>query len=228
MPSVRLRAKTAFLLGLLLLLILGAQSFGLRGQLSNVRGWIQDTGFWAPFLFTGIYIVAVVAALPGSALTIAAGALFGTFWGLVLVSLGSTAGAGLAFLLARYFMREKVSRWLAGNLVFRRLDQLTESRGGVIVALTRLIPLFPFNLLNYGFGLTRVRFWTYLFWSWLCMLPATVLFVAGGDVVSRGISQNSVPASLLLVLICSAVLLAGLTQFARRKLRLRSAKADSA
>ena len=116
-------------------------------------------------------------------MTAAAGALFGSFWGVVYVNIAATIGAALAFLVARYWARRAVVNWLQGNARFQKLDALTSKHGAVIVAVTRLVPLFPFNLLNYGFGLTRVGFWTYLFWSWLCMLPGTVLYVVGTDAV---------------------------------------------
>jgi len=96
---------------------------------------------------------------------------------------------------------------------------MTEERGAMIVALTRLIPLFPFNLLNYGFGLTRVRFGTYVFWSWLCMLPGIVVFVAGTDAVVQFVMGGQVPVILLAVLGVGVVALAMLVRFARGKLK---------
>ena len=77
---------------------------------------------------------------------------------------------------------------------------MTREHGAIIVAITRLVPVFPFNLLNYGFGLTGVPFWTYVFWSWLCMLPWTILFVVGADTVTQALSQGRIPWLLILVL----------------------------
>ena len=195
----RVVAFVAVVVGLVVLArILGAESY-----LVAVRDWIDGLGKLGPVAFVGIYIVAVVAAVPGSALTIAAGVLFGSVVGTILVSVGSTVGASLSFLIARYLARGATANWLSGSERFRRLDRMTERHGAVIVALTRLVPLFPFNLLNYGFGLTRVRFGTYVFWSWLCMLPATVIYVVGGDALIRGIAEGRVPwlpiGTLLLV-----------------------------
>ncbi len=70
---------------------------------------------------------------------------------------------------------------------------MTEKHGAIIVAVTRLVPLFPFNLLNYGFGLTRVPFWTYLFWSWLCMLPGTIAYLVGTDAVILAVTTGELP-----------------------------------
>ena len=129
------------------------------------------------------------AALPGSALTVAEGALFGSLLGVLLVSFASTVGAGLSFLIAR----DSVARWLEHNEKFRRPDNLTEKHGAMIVALTRLVPIFPFNMLNHGFGLTRVPFWSYLFWSWLCRLPGMVVYVPGADAVFKAVSRARCP-----------------------------------
>jgi uncharacterized membrane protein YdjX (TVP38/TMEM64 family) len=149
---------------------------------------------------------------------VVAGALFGSYIGFITVSLGATLGASLAFLVARYFARDSVESWLSEKETFRKLDAMTEEHGAIIVALTRLVPIFPFNLLNYGFGLTRVRFSTYVLWSWLCMLPGTVLYVVGADAVTQAISQGKVPWSLVgLVVVTMAVLLV-LAKYARRKL----------
>jgi uncharacterized membrane protein YdjX (TVP38/TMEM64 family) len=133
-----------------------------------------------------------MTALPGSALTVAAGALFGSVLGIAVVSIGPTIGSSLSFLIARYFARDPVAHRLSKNDRFRKLDQLTQKHGAVIVALTRLVPFLPFNLLNHGFGLARVPFSTYVFWSWLCMLPGTALYVIGADAFTSGISQGKI------------------------------------
>ncbi len=88
-----------------------------------------------------------------------------------------------------------------------------------MVAITRLVPLFPFNLLNYGFGLTLVPFWTYVFWSWICMLPGTVLYVVGADAVTSAISEGKIPWTLIGILIITAGLITVLVRQARKKLK---------
>lgn len=196
-----------------------AKVFGFADRLGMLRDWIESLGAWGGVVFVFLYVVAVVAALPGSALTVAAGALFGSLLGVILVSIAATLGAALAFLIARYFARDAIARWLSTKEKFRRLDQLTEDQGAIIVALTRLVPIFPFNLLNYGFGLTRIPFWTYVFWSWLCMIPGTVLYVVGADAVTSGIAQGGVPWMLIGVLIGAGIILTFLVRSARRRLQ---------
>ena len=210
------------LIGAILAILVLPKVFGLGDKL--LRDWIGARGAWGALVFVLLYAVATVAAVPGTALTVAAGAIFGSVTGVVLVSLASTLGAALAFLVARYFAREAIVRSLSGNEKFRRLDRLTEEHGEIIVALTRLVPIFPFNLLNYGFGLTRVTFRTYVFWSWLCMLPGTVLYVVGADAIAKGIGQESVPWELMGAFIGSGIVLAVLIRHARRKLSEKETK----
>lgn len=198
--------------------LVGARVLGLGERLQDLRQWIDSLGAWGPLVFVFLYAVAVVSALPGSALTVASGALFGSVLGVVVVSAGSTLGASLCFLIARYAARDAVSGWLHKSDKFRRLDQMTRERGAMIVALTRLVPLFPFNLLNYGFGVTAVPFRTYVFWSWLCMLPGTVVYVIGGDAFAQGLGKVGVPWGLVLAIGLAGVLLVVLVRLARRKL----------
>jgi uncharacterized membrane protein YdjX (TVP38/TMEM64 family) len=174
-----------------------AKVFNLGEQLGLVRDWIESLGVFGPAAFCALYIVAVLAMIPGFAITVVAGALFGAFWGSVYVSFSSTIGAALCFLIARYLARGSVSTWLSGSPKFRQLDDMTEQHGAAIVAITRLVPLFPFNLLNYGFGLTKVRFSTYVLWSWMCMLPGTVIYVVGTDAFITTLREGRIPWALL-------------------------------
>jgi uncharacterized membrane protein YdjX (TVP38/TMEM64 family) len=152
------------------------------------------------------------------AITIAAGAIFGSVVGVIVVSIGSTIGASLAFLIARYFARNATEKWLSSRQTFKKIDNLTQKHGAIIVAIVRLVPLFPFNLVNYGFGLTNVRFWTYVVWSWLCMLPATILYVVGTDAVIQAIVGKKVPWTLVGIAIGTGILLVVLVRVARKRL----------
>jgi uncharacterized membrane protein YdjX (TVP38/TMEM64 family) len=192
--------------------------FGIGDKLLALRDWIQALGALGPVVFILIYTGAVVAALPGSAITIVAGAIFGSVLGIIVVSIASTLGASLAFLIGRYFARDATAKWLSKREKFKKLDDLTERHGAIIVALVRIVPIFPFNFVNYGFGLTKVRFWTYVFWSWVCMLPGTALYVVGTDAISQAIIQKRVPWPLIGVLIGVVILLVVLVKFARKRL----------
>ncbi len=208
----------ALVVGIVILMVL-AKVFNLGDRLGELRGWIQSLGALGPVVYMAIYAVGVVLAIPGTVITVMAGVLFGSVLGIVVVSVGSTAGASLAFLVSRHIARESVAQRFASNEKFVHLDQLTKKHGAIIVAITRLIPIFPFNLLNYGFGLTQVPFRTYVFWSWICMLPGTVLFVVGADALSSGISQGRIPWALVVVLAVTLALILFLVSKARKKLK---------
>jgi pyruvate/2-oxoglutarate dehydrogenase complex dihydrolipoamide dehydrogenase (E3) component/uncharacterized membrane protein YdjX (TVP38/TMEM64 family) len=213
--------RPVILLGIIIAILVLARFLGLGEKLGALRAWLHSLGPWGPLIFVLIYIVGTVAALPGAAITIAAGALFSTVLGVILVNIGATIGASLAFLIARYFARDAVVNWLSKSPKFQRLDHLTEKHGAIIVALTRLVPVFPFNLLNYGFGLTKVPFWTYVFWSWLCILPGTILYVVGADAVTKALTHGGVPWVLIAVFLGALLLLAILVRSARRQLSFR-------
>ncbi|MEO8198575.1 MAG: TVP38/TMEM64 family protein, partial [Thermoanaerobaculia bacterium] len=206
--------------------LVAARVFGLGERLGELRVWIESLGAWGPIAYALIYGVATALAVPASVLTVAAGAIFGSVVGVAVVSVGATLGATLAFLLARSFARGAVERWLADNERFAKLDAMVEKHGAIVVAITRLVPIFPFNLLNYGFGLTKVGLGTYVFWSWLCMLPGTVLYVVGADAVTRGLAEGRVPWALVGVVVVALAILALVVRRARRVLAQREAAAE--
>jgi uncharacterized membrane protein YdjX (TVP38/TMEM64 family) len=218
LPGGRPWLRPLLLVAVLLAMLAAGRFLGLGERLGDLRAFILDLGPWGPVVFIVVYAVAVVAAVPGSVLTIAAGAMFGSVLGVAVVSVASTLGAAMAFAVARWFARDAVARWLADNEKFARLDGMTERYGAVMVAITRLVPLFPYTLLNYGFGLTRVRFRTYVMWSWLCMLPGTVLYVVGADAVTRGLAEGRVPWALVGVVAATAVALTLVVRRVRRTL----------
>ena len=134
----------------------GAHRIGAGPWLTNALDWIRGLGPLAPIAFIAIYIVACVAFLPGSILTIGAGVIFGVVRGSIYVSIAATLGATAAFLVGRYLARDWVSAKLEGNPKFKAIDDAVGKEGWKIVLLTRLSPVFPFNLLNYAYGLTSV------------------------------------------------------------------------
>ncbi|MCB4791563.1 MAG: TVP38/TMEM64 family protein [Elusimicrobia bacterium] len=192
---------------------------GLGSSLGLARDWIKSLGYMGPVAFIFIYAFAVTALFPGSALTVAAGALFGSFWGIVIVSVASTLGSGLSFLIARYFARDFVEHWVQKQKKFKKLDELVKTHGEIIVAVTRLVPLFPYTLLNYGFGLTKISFKTYISWSWLCMLPGTVLYVVGSDAVVETIINKKVEPGRIIALVVVLVFIGAAAKYAKQILK---------
>ena len=210
--------KLILFAAIVLSMILLARLFGLGERLQELREWIATMGNLGMVAYVGLYIVAVVAAVPGLPISIAGAAIFGALKGVILVSIGSTLGASLAFLIARYLARDAIYRRLSGNEKFQRLDRLTEKHGAMIVAITRLVPLFPFNLLNYGFGLTRVPFPTYAFWSWLCMLPGTIVYLVGTDAIITAVATGEVPWIIVGVFVAALIIVIGAVRFASGRL----------
>ena len=176
--------KPLILICVLAVLLAAVYFLPLNAWISAAFAWI-DANRWISWLvFIGMYIGATVLMIPGSLLTLAAGFLFGLGYGFVMVSFASVTGASLAFLIGRFFARDWVAERLQGMPRFAALDAAVGERGGLIVFLTRLSPVFPFNLLNYAFGLTAVHFWTYVGLSWIGMMPATLLYVYLGSIAS--------------------------------------------
>ena len=210
--------RPILLISLVLGMLILAPKLGVGEQLKKITAWIESLGPWGPLAFIGVYIVATVAALPGFILTVAAGALFGSVMGVACVSVASVTGAALAFLIARYFARDSVTAWVQKNEKFKRLDASVTKQGDVMVALVRLVPIFPFNLVNYGFGLTQVPFWTFVFWSWLCMLPGTALYVIGTDAVATALREGKIPWALLLMTLLVLAAVVWLVRQAKRRL----------
>jgi len=151
--------------------------------------WLEQAGWWAPVVFILIYAVATVLFLPGSVLTLSGGIIFGPVLGTVCNITGATIGAGLSFLVARYLTSDWVSQRSGGRL--KQLINGVEAEGWRFVAFVRLVPLFPFNLLNYALGLTKIRFIEYLLATGIFMLPGAIAYtyigyagreaLAGGD-----------------------------------------------
>jgi uncharacterized membrane protein YdjX (TVP38/TMEM64 family) len=169
-----------------LVALIGAiQYFRVQDLLQQALDWVQGLGMWAPLLFVGLYALACVLLVPGSVLTLGAGAVFGLGRGAVYASMGATLGATAAFLVGRYWARDWVTRKIEGNPTFTAIDKAVAQEGWKIVGLTRLSPVFPFVLLNYAFGLTRVSLRDYVLASWIGMMPGTLLYVYVGSVAQE-------------------------------------------
>ena len=162
--------------------LLAARYFDAPALLRTALEAIARLGAWGPVLFVVLYVAATVLFLPGSILTLGAGVVFGVTRGAVIVSISATLGATAAFLVGRYVARDWVAGKIEGNQKFRAIDEAVAREGWKIVGLTRLSPVFPFNLLNYAFGLTRVSLSHYVVASWIGMMPGTVMYVYLGSV----------------------------------------------
>jgi uncharacterized membrane protein YdjX (TVP38/TMEM64 family) len=187
-----------------LIVIVGALFLAMRflpvqQWLRNFNDWVGQMGVAGIFVFIIVYVVATVLLAPGSVLTIGAGFAFGLWRGFLAVSAGATLGASLAFLVARFIARNKIEALANRNEKFRKIDNAIGRQGAKLIFLLRLSPVIPFNLSNYFYGLTAVKFWPYVLASWIGMLPGTFLYVyigtaskaavtavVGGEAVKHG------------------------------------------
>ena len=180
-PKLNKLLKPLLIVFVVATLLIIAHKFNAQQLLINALDWIKTLGPWGPIAFIIIYILATVFFLPGSLLTLGAGLLFGPIFGSIYVSISSTIGATCAFLVGRYLARGWVSKQIEGNENFKAIDEAVADEGWKIVGLTRLSPIFPFNLLNYAFGVTQVSLPDYFFASWIGMMPGTVMYVYLGS-----------------------------------------------
>ena len=186
-PSSQRSAKvvrTAIALALVAALVGIMKAFHAEQYLLELVSWIRGAGWIGILAFALVYVLATVLFLPGSILTLGAGFAYGVGLGTAVVWIGANLGATVAFLLGRTFAREWVSARVRTNPRFAAIDRAVGREGLKIVLLTRLSPVFPFNLLNYALGLTRVSLRDYVFGSLVGMLPGTVMYVYLGSLIT--------------------------------------------
>lgn len=178
---------------LAIVLTIAFQHFNLHTFLQQTLLWVKNLGLLGILAFIVIYNLATVLFIPGSLLTLGGGALYGVFWGSVYVVVAATLGAIVAFLIGRYYARNWVNQQLQKYPKFQAIDKAVAQEGLKIVLLTRLSPIFPFNLLNYAFGVTCVSFKDYAIGS-VGMIPGSVMYVyigsLAGDIASLEIPQE--------------------------------------
>ncbi|MEG5163991.1 TVP38/TMEM64 family protein [Microcoleus sp. AT3-A2] len=169
---------------LLAILIVATRSAYVQDVLRTLLMRIEDLGWWGPVAFVATYNLATVLLVPGSVLTLGGGAIFGLWWGAVYVFAASILGAVFAFAIGRYLCRDRVVKYMESHPKFKALDRAVSQQGLKIVFLTRLCPLFPFNLLNYALGITQVSLKDYVLGSF-GMIPGTIMYVYSGSLVGE-------------------------------------------
>ena len=213
----------------LLVALAGGRALDAPALLRAALERIHDLGPWGPAIFVALYVAATVLFVPASILTLGAGAVFGLVHGVVTVWIGAMLGATAAFLIGRYLARDAVARRLEAYPAFAALDAAVAREGWKIVGLTRLSPAFPFILLNYAFGLTRVSLRDYVLASSVGMLPGTLMYVylgsLAGDLATLGaVEPARTPAewSLYVVgLLATITVTVHVTRLARSALQRR-------
>ncbi len=216
------RVKAGSVIAITALLGLAAVAHLAGDDLPALLEWIRGRGTTGAAVFVAVYALATVAMVPGSLLTLAAGAVYGVANGTALVMVGATLGANLAFLVSRYLARPAVESRLRKRPGLATMEAAVAQRGLRVVFLLRLSPLFPFNLLNYALGLTSIRARDYLL-ACAGMLPGTLLYVyygaAGGEAVQlAGGNSSHGPgwyATMLVGLLATVAVTAMVTRYAR-------------
>lgn len=184
MKRIRQLSLLAAIVGALLIV----RSLPVDSGIEVLTQWVAGKGIWGPMVYGLVYVAAALLFIPGSVLTLAAGAVFGLSVGTLVVSLSSTTAAALSFLIARHIARAKVEEKARGYPLFGAVDSAIGQAGWKMVALLRLSPLMPFSLGNYLYGLTAVPFWPYALASWVAMLPGTFMYVYFGHIGSLALA----------------------------------------
>jgi uncharacterized membrane protein YdjX (TVP38/TMEM64 family) len=209
--------------------------FNPQTLLSNALASIDRLGLWGPLAFIALYIVATVAFLPGSILTLGAGVVFGVIQGAVYVFIGAMLGATAAFIVGRYFTREWVARKIEGNSSFRAIDEAIGREGRKLMFLIRLSPAFPFNLLNYAMGLTAISLKDYVLGT-TGIIPGTIMYVylgsLAGNLAMLGTEEQPTNAAVVWTIrimgfIATAAVTIYVTRIARNALKAKVGESES-
>ncbi|MGR5252498.1 TVP38/TMEM64 family protein [Vibrio astriarenae] len=172
--------------------IFGAKQTGLLEIITDIRSlqeWIAGFGIWGYLVFVAAFVFACIFMLPGSAFTIVAGIVFGPVKGALLALFSATLGATVAFLCARFIFRDLILKKFGDNPIFKKIDDGVAQNGSSFLILTRLVPVFPFSLQNYAYGITGLKLGTYVLVSLITMAPGAFIFAyMAGDIATNGVS----------------------------------------
>lgn len=208
-----MKKKVFLLLAFIILLIVIKQNniygFFSFENTNELKLYIKSFGIMAPCVFILLFALATVLFVPGLPITVLAGMLFGAFWGTVYVVIGSTIGVSLAFLIGRYIGRDFVKKMADKNPRMSKLDNYIKKQGNTILIISRLVPLFPFNLQNYVYGITDIEFGTYFWYSLLFMVPGTIIYTCFGALAFSSMAMDKIIiySSILLIALCALIII---------------------
>ncbi len=179
------------------------------GNIDLLRKEISSFGSMGPLVFIGFFALATVLFVPGLPITFLAGVLFGPIKGGICVVAGSSIGVSAAFLLARYLGRDLVEGWTKRNDKMSKLDSYIKDHGNTILIISRLVPIFPFNLQNYAYGITNISFRVYFIYSLIFMVPATFIYTGFGALAYSSLSLDRLVlySGLLLTSLCLLIVI---------------------
>lgn len=198
------------------LLVVVFQTLPVAQWLTRFQDYVRDLGPAGYVLYAACYALCVVLFVPGSVLTLGAGAIYGLGVGVGVVLVGASLGATLAFLLARTLLRSRVESMTEGNAKFGALDRAISREGAKIVFLVRLAPIFPFTYINYAFGLTGIGTPAYVLASVIGMIPGTFAYVYIGAAAAGAVAGGDADSTRTIVQIVGAVATLAVTIFVAR------------
>lgn len=181
----------------LTLIVAVGQLADVPSRLDAIQRWMDQAGSWAPVAYVALYTGATLVGVPGLPFTLLAPFVFGVATGTVVMVVASSLSAAAAFLIARYVARGAFERRLAGTRAVRRLEALLDEHHSIVIPMLRVVPLLPFAVVNYGFGLTGISFWRYFAWSELAMIPVNAVLVLGASSLYRAAMASQVSWPLL-------------------------------
>lgn len=187
-PSFRPLASLLIILALVSAVVIlqysGLARFASRENVEKISAFVQSTGAWGPALYILFCIVASLLFCPGTPLLLLA-VPFGALHGTIYAAIGLVLGSSASFLFARYTLRSFIQGYAKQNAIFRKIDEGVKREGWRMVMFTRLVPVFPYNIQNFAYGLTGIPLWIFAIVSGICMLPAIAAYVfAGGALIS--------------------------------------------
>ncbi|MDR2922293.1 MAG: TVP38/TMEM64 family protein, partial [Treponema sp.] len=172
--------------------IFTANRLGWTDRLKDIpamQAWFQSLGIIGYAVFVLLYILAAVFMLPASAFTIIAGITFGSVLGAILALIGATIGATAAFIIARYIARDAIVNKFKDNAIFAKIENGVKQNGVNFLILTRLVPIFPYNVQNYAYGITPIKLLTFSGVSFITMAPGAFIYAyMAGEIVANGFS----------------------------------------
>lgn len=209
-PPARRWLRLALVAGVIVAAAVAVSSSGvlegsLRDQVLRLDAVFSDLGSWAPLAFVLLWVAVCLLLLPGLPVSIVGGLIFGAVWGSVWTTIGANLGAAAAFLVARHAARGTVASWVEANPALARLDAGVERHGWRMLLITRLVPVFPFNLQNYAYGLTGIPFSTYVLVTLPSMIPATVAYNFAAGSAREVVLSGGEPAAIRTTLVYLAI-----------------------
>ena len=202
----------------LLAMVVVGRAIDVGSHLEAAQGWTAALGVLAPAAFVVVYVVATLLGVPGMPFTLLSPLLFGVGPAFVVMVVGSALSAVLAFLIARYLARDALAERLAGTDGFARLSALVEEHDWAVIPVLRILPIAPFAVVNYGFGLTGISFWRYFGWSELAMVPMNAVLVLGAGLLFDATTRGTASWPLLGAAAAAALVLIGLAALGRKAL----------